>query len=217
MRVRGPLERTLELLALVDERPALLFELGLPQCDRLLTAGDAGAALGQGRVKRYRRGRGGRVGLRSREMCTVGARIHERRKHDSDRDQRCGNDGFHGRSSPPVREDPNPVHCLAFGERPSGPRETHERMPRSEGRLPIRLGWLYGWLAGGGRPRGRIVGWLLHVHSRLQDVRDLLVFCGREGRSFAASHRSTGPGRAQCPERAPSPASPRGSAAFAGV
>jgi hypothetical protein len=110
---RGLLERALKLLlGLRDLRP-FLIELGLLARQGLLAPGDGRGPLEhpgvETRIPRGsripaphrldgRRARG-RAGGR-RDPGAVHPAVDDGRKHDSHRDQRCGTDDFHGRSSP---------------------------------------------------------------------------------------------------------------------
>ena len=55
---------------------------------------------------------------RTRAMRTA---VQERSDHDSHRDQRCGTDDVHGRSSPLAPGEPGPFTLIGYWERPSGP------------------------------------------------------------------------------------------------
>ena len=93
----GLLERPLERVALALERAALAVQRVVAARDRVLAAGQRGASLGELFLRLL--GIAGRS-RRAGSACPVRASVHERSEHESNRDQRCGTDDFHDRSSP---------------------------------------------------------------------------------------------------------------------
>jgi hypothetical protein len=102
--------------------------------------------------------------------------VDERREHDSRRDQRCGTDDFHGRSSlGGSGEPPDLLQSFDFRSDRAARARLHERMPARRLALPSVGGYLAGseaCLNGPGGPLEIAV----NTESGIQDVRNLLVF-----------------------------------------
>ena len=130
-------------LPALGERLALVVELGLAPAKRLLAPRDRvrssiepGAALGQSRLQGCRG-----VAIHARTGRGDGAMrtaVEHRRDHDCDRDERCGTDDCHRRSSRWPRGTGS-ISSDCYGERPSGPfadaNGCHSRRRMSPGLL----------------------------------------------------------------------------------
>ena len=138
---RYSLERLLELAAGLAELPLLSFELSFPASERDFAAVEVGVVRGQ-RIVVVPGTAGPSPGRY--EPGAMHASVHERGEHDSHRDQRCGTDDFHGRSSPGGPGGPDLPHtALAFGS------DRAARARRTNGCRARRLAPFARQLAGG--------------------------------------------------------------------
>jgi hypothetical protein len=94
-----PLERVRQLLPFCAQALPLALQLGLATRQGVLTAGECGGPLGGVLVS----SRSGRGRPRDRRRCGMHAGVQHSGDHDSHRDQRCGTDDVHGRSSRSLR------------------------------------------------------------------------------------------------------------------
>ena len=184
-------------------RLAFVLELGLAARQLRLAARQPGFSLGQrrGALVRLglRRGRAGDRRLRRGDAPGAGAApcaggcagpvdaaVQHRCDHDSHRDQRCGPDDFHGRSSPgrSGAVGPGPDSRLPFLGATERPCEAHERMPGSARRgAPSGGGYLAGSMSGVGGRLARV-----KLPSTLIPVSNITRFAGvlwPLGHSFA--------------------------------